>query len=411
LVLLSIVALGAALGLVLLGVASSLGQSLRLKGALYFGGDVAVLGYSSTGRHLNGDDPTVLATLKNSGIPYRSLARRTVSYQSETILFFSNNSLKQRRLIGVDLALERRALEALDLAEGSLDGLAHGPGILVSQVTAAKLGVRTGDTCTLLLNTFEGSKNTLSVVVSGIFRDTSFFGYSSYLSIETLNQALNLPVGSSTEMGLTLEDGASAPDAAARLQKALASRLAVVPLLKSKADLDALDDQPPSKTSRYAVMTLDVRLAQIQDILDALVVVSVVLNGLFLIIVVLGVGNTFRAVLVERTREIGVYRALGMVRARLVGLILTEVAVLAAAGGVVGTLVGTLVLAALTGVDWGANSLAAMFLRRGHLAWAWPALQAGGLFLVSVIAGALGALGPALKAARWKPVDALRHRA
>lgn len=410
-VLLTIVGLGMALSLLLLGSVSSLSESLRHKATLYFGGDVVVLGNGPNGKHRLGRDEEILSLLKESGIGYQSLSRRTVSYQSETILFFSNNSLKQRRLIGVDLDLERQALESLDLSEGTIEGLSAGAGILVSQVTATKLGVRTGDTCMLLVDTVTGSKNTLSVVVSGVFRDTSFFGYSSYLSLETLNQALDLPRGTSTEVGMTLGPGIVPAAAAAQLQRTLTSKVPQVALMRSKVELDAFNDQPLGPDFRYAVMTLEVRLAEIQNILDALVVVSVVLNGLFLLIVVLGVGNTFRAVLVERTRELGVYRALGMTRGRLVALILTEVSILAIAGGLVGTLAGTLALACLTSIDWGPNSLAAMFLRRGHLAWTWPAPQAAALFAVSVVAGALGALGPALKAVQWRPVDALRYRA
>jgi putative ABC transport system permease protein len=212
-------------------------------------------------------------------------------------------------------------------------------------------------------------------------------------------------------MGLSLAGGFPGSRAALALHQALSRRVTVVPLLQTKADLDALQEGAPGTGPRYAVMTLDARLAQIQQILDALLAVSAVLNGLFLLIVVLGVGNTFRAVLVERTREIGVWRALGMVRSRLVLVVLAEVAVLAAAGGVVGLAAGTLVWTGLTLVPWGNQALAAMFLIRGHLAWTLPWAQELGLFLVMILAGVAGALGPALRSAHWKPVDALRYHA
>jgi ABC-type lipoprotein release transport system permease subunit len=409
-VLFTLVVLGAALSLVLLAVTASLTQSLRLKAGQYFGGDVSVLGYSD-GVHRISDDAVVADVLKTSGVPSDRLFRRTVSYNSETILFHKDQSLKQRRMIGVDPGWEKASLGDFDWDAGGPAGLVAGDGLVVSRGTADKLRVEVGDAVTLLIDTFTGSKNTISLRISGIFHDTSFFGYSSYLSIETLNRALGLPPGTSTEMGLSLASPLDAGRAAEALHQALSRRVPVVPLLRSKSDLDALQDGAVGTGVRYAVMTLDARLAQIQQILDALLAVSAVLNGLFLLIVVLGVGNTFRAVLVERTREIGVWRALGMVRSRLVLVVLAEVAVLAAAGGVVGLAAGTLVWTGLTLVPWGNQALAAMFLIRGHLAWTLPWAQELGLFLVMILAGVAGALGPALRSAHWKPVDALRYHA
>jgi ABC-type lipoprotein release transport system permease subunit len=407
-VLLTLVALGAALSLVLVAVTDSLGQSLRLKAGQYFGGEVSVLGYHGSAHRID-DDAVVAGVLNHAGVPTEGLYRRTVSYNSETILFFKDHSLKQRRMIGVDTAWERKALERLDWEVGGPAGLFEGTGVAISRGTADKLRAEVGDEVTLLIDTVTGAKNTLTLKVTGIFHDTSFFGYSSYLSIETLNRALGLPPGTSTEMGVALPGDYPPARAAQQIHEALGRRVSVVPLLQSKSDLDSLQEDTGGVQSRYAVMTLDARLAQIQQILDALLVVSGVLNGLFLVIVAVGVGNTFRAVLVERTREIGVWRSLGMTRSRLVGVILAEVAVLAVAGGAVGLVGGLAAWTALTLVGWGNQALAAMFLIRGHLAWTLPWAQEAGLFSIMVAAGLAGALGPALRSAHWKPVDALRY--
>jgi ABC-type antimicrobial peptide transport system permease subunit len=388
---------------------ASFTQSLRFKAAQYFGGDVSVLGYHGS-LHRIDDDAVVAEILEKSGVPVEGLFRRTVSYNSETILFFKDHSLKQRRMIGVDPVREKASLERFDWDEGGAEGLVEGTGVVLSRGTADKLRAGVGDEVTLLIDTVTGAKNTVTLRVSGIFHDTSFFGYSSYLSIETLNRALGLPPGTSTEMGISLAGDVPASVAAQAIHQALSQRVSVAPLLQSKSDLDALQDPGTAdRQTRYAVMTLDARLAQIQQILNALLVVSGVLNALFLVIVVVGVGNTFRAVLLERTREIGVWRALGMTRQRLVLVILAEVAVLGVAGGAVGLLTGLVAWTGLTLVGWGNQALAAMFLVRGHLAWTLPWLQEAGLFGVMVLAGLAGALGPALRSAHWKPVDALRY--
>ena len=206
-VLLTLVALGAALSLVLLAATASFSQTLHSKAAQYFGGDVSVMGYSDGGAHRIADESLVLETLRDSGLPIARLFRRTISYNSETILFHKDRSLKQRRMIGVDPISEKDSLADFDWDEGGPTGIINGEGIVVSRGTADKLRVEVGDVVTLLLDTVTGSKNTLDLRVSGIFHDTSFFGYSSYLSIETLNRALGLPKGTSTDMGLSLADG------------------------------------------------------------------------------------------------------------------------------------------------------------------------------------------------------------
>ena len=410
-VLLLLVALGAVLSLILIATTASLSHSLRQKAGQYFGGDISVLGYDDAGLHRMANNDRVAAALQAGGLSAARLFRRTVSYNSETILFFKDRSLKQRRMIGVDPAWEKASLADLDWDEGGSADLEAGSGVVLSRGTADKLGVTVGDTVTLLVDMVTGAKNTLALTVSGIFHETSFFGYSSYLAIETLNRALGLPVGSSTEMGLSLSSGAPPQEVATLLRERISQIGVVLPPLTSKTELDAIQERGPGHGDVYAVMTLDSRLAQIQQILDALLTVSAVLNGLFLAIVVLGVRNTFRAVLVERTREIGVWRALGMTRSRLVLLIVAEVAVLAIAAGLVGTVCGILLWTALTLVPWGNQALAAMFLVRGHLYWVIPWLQEAWLFLIIVGAGAVGALGPAVRCAYWKPVDALRYNA
>jgi putative ABC transport system permease protein len=99
-----------------------------------------------------------------------------------------------------------------------------------------------------------------------------------------------------------------------------------------------------------------------------------------------------------RTREIGVFRALGFRRGHVVGLILTEAALAGLLAGALGYLAG---MAASHG--------ALPLLARGSdvsVAWS-PALAAGAVALALVI-GSLASLYPALRAGRLDPTVALR---
>jgi putative ABC transport system permease protein len=113
----------------------------------------------------------------------------------------------------------------------------------------------------------------------------------------------------------------------------------------------------------------------------------------------LGVLNTMLMSVFERTREIGVLRALGWRRRAVLAMILREAVLLGLLGGVAGVvmafgLVGLLQLSPAVG-SWMIP------------VWTWEIFAQA--FLLSVLLGALGGLYPAYRATRLSPVEALRY--
>jgi putative ABC transport system permease protein len=113
----------------------------------------------------------------------------------------------------------------------------------------------------------------------------------------------------------------------------------------------------------------------------------------------LGMLNTMLMSVLERTREIGVLRALGWRKRQVLGMILQESLVLGVVGGICGILLGL-----------GLGGL--MRLAQGTLGSIEPAytpqifVQA---VIVALVAGAVGGLYPAWRATRLRPVEALRY--
>jgi putative ABC transport system permease protein len=102
-----------------------------------------------------------------------------------------------------------------------------------------------------------------------------------------------------------------------------------------------------------------------------------------------------------RTREIGIFRALGFRRTHVTGLILLEATVASLLAGVLGYLAGMAVSYALLPVLAGEGAA-------DGVAVAWtPALAAGAVGLAVAI-GAVASLYPALRASRMDPTVALR---
>ena len=114
---------------------------------------------------------------------------------------------------------------------------------------------------------------------------------------------------------------------------------------------------------------------------------------------ILGIANTMAMSVFERTREIGILRALGWQRWRVMLLILTEATVLGLGGGVLGIAIGWGALRLLSTLPQTASIVSAS-VSPLHL------LQALGIAVLSGLAA--GAL-PAWRGAHLSPVEALRH--
>jgi ABC-type lipoprotein export system ATPase subunit/ABC-type lipoprotein release transport system permease subunit len=130
-------------------------------------------------------------------------------------------------------------------------------------------------------------------------------------------------------------------------------------------------------------------------------------GGLALLVATLGVANTMMMAIYERTREIGVLKALGARNREVRRMFTADAVLLGFIGGVVGLILGTL-LGRL--VDW----LGHLYLANegvtgiGPMSIVPPWLAIGALFFAAFI-GVLGGFYPAARAARLDPVVALKH--
>ncbi len=112
-----------------------------------------------------------------------------------------------------------------------------------------------------------------------------------------------------------------------------------------------------------------------------------------------GMLNTMLMSVLERTREIGVLRALGWRRHQVVGLILRESLLLGVVGGVCGIVLGMGLVLALQQIPFVGGMLEPHY-GLGLLARAMT---------IALVAGVIGALYPAWRATRMLPVEALRY--
>ncbi len=153
----------------------------------------------------------------------------------------------------------------------------------------------------------------------------------------------------------------------------------------------------------FTIQTPEDTIESLNSILSIVQVVVVGIAAISLFVGGVGIMNTMYTSVLERTREIGVMKAIGARNHSIFSLFLVESGMLGMAGGAVGIFLGFLfakIVEFIGGAFLGGNILRAHFplwLIIGALAFS---------FFVGTIAGTL----PAVQASRLKPVDALRYR-
>jgi len=392
----------------IMGSILGLTDTLRAKAARYFGGQVVVLGYGAESYSCIRDAAQVEQALRSAAARGAALVKRSHYYERDGTLFFAGNFHGQRRLIGVDWQGEQAQLQTLDLVAGKLPSTGDEAAILVSSVAAGALGVRVGDELIVSGTTETGQRNTAFLVVAGIFNDPSIFGYTSYLPFRVVNRLLGVEPDRVSEIGLFLPPRADPDRQARRVLAALAERLPVYPLFATQAERDRALHKRHPETTRYGVITLDANLAEIRSLLDSLTILAGFLILLFLLIVVIGVANTYSMIVYERTQEIGTMRALGMPRRHAAWMFLFEALLLSACGTALGFGGGILALSGLSLLDLSAHEGLLMFLSRGRLAWSLSPGWTIGIIAAMAAASLAGCLRSARRAAAVAPIVALR---
>ena len=152
----------------------------------------------------------------------------------------------------------------------------------------------------------------------------------------------------------------------------------------------------PSEPDNFGISTADSFISQFHQIIGTVALVMLVISSIGLLVGGIGVMNIMLVSVTERTREIGVRKAIGARRRDITWQFLLEAMTLTASGGVIGILVGWLLsLAIRTFVPSLPSSVPLWSVVAG--------------FVVAVSVGLFFGMWPALKASRLDPIVALRH--
>jgi putative ABC transport system permease protein len=165
---------------------------------------------------------------------------------------------------------------------------------------------------------------------------------------------------------------------------------------KGRSVLRARRHVPFNKPDDFALYTPDKLIESFQGITSGITLAMIFIAMVSLLIGGVGVMNIMLVSVTERTREIGVRKAVGAFRRDIVLQFLTEATTLSILGGAIGVLLG---IAVPAGVKLIFEALPAETPL-------WSILVG---LLVSVTVGIFFGLHPAVKASRLDPIEALRY--
>lgn len=215
------------------------------------------------------------------------------------------------------------------------------------------------------------SMQTIATEIVGTFEDRTFAEYM----ITTSTYFEHFPGESAAMVFATLSEGF---DAAAG----------------KAAAMDALEAFPS-----IGVNTQSDQIAESEAQIDQMLALFSALLGLAVIIAVIGIANTLALSVVERTREIGLLRAVGMGRRQVRRMVRWESIITALFGALLGIGVGVV-------LGW---ATVASLAEEGLGTFALPGSQLVVWLLVAVAAGVVAAIGPARKASRMRILEAIAY--
>jgi putative ABC transport system permease protein len=288
---------------------------------------------------------------------------------------------------GLEPDKERKLGYTTELISGSgLESTARKFQTLLAIGLANTLNAKVGDTLTLMSTTTDGALNAVDAEVAGIFT-TGFAEYDE--------RALRVPL----------------PVAQKLLDNDRQVSKLIVGLDRTR-DTDRIHDRLQARLRQAGYTVATKRWYELatyyQQVVRMFSAVFALLGAIIFVLVVLSSSNTMLMSVFERVREIGTLMAFGTTRWKIVGIFLTEGALIGLFGGMLGTATGY---------------LAIVLMNHAHLTMPTPPGSTHGwpivmpvvpllfvaVFLLMILTMVTASVLPALRASRLNIVEALNH--
>lgn len=156
----------------------------------------------------------------------------------------------------------------------------------------------------------------------------------------------------------------------------------------------------------FTVTTIADTISQIEKTFQIIQIVLSLFGAIALLVAAIGMFNTMTIALLERTRDIGIMKSIGVRNRDIYRMFLTESSLIAFLGGIVGVCGGFIIS---KGINFGINILAKSVGGEPQNLFVTPLWFAGVIMVFSMLVGLATGFYPSRRAAGINPLDALRY--
>ncbi len=394
-----------------------------------FGGHVYVTGseVSERGSEINVVKDTFAVEDAVYAIEDKIESFNTRSSAGTTMVYGTKE--ENQRIIGLNFSGESTFLETLNIIDGSLENFLENPNsVILPEDTVDKLDAIVGEILVVRTTTINGQQNVNDLVVAATIRtQEGFGGASGYGHIETVNQLLNMTPDQYQSFNIYLKDVNDIDFVTEELQKEIAFFAEVEPRAAATGPGGAggagggargggfgrgggnrvVPEEERWFGTKFRVRNLNDNLTGIRSLINTMDRIGWIVFCVILAIIMVGIMNSYRMVMLERTAEIGTMRAMGVQKGGIRNIFIWEAFFTALGGALAGLLLALIAMFIFGQLDLSAGRFS-FFLSKGHLQFQTSILETARNIAILCAMAVASVYVPAMAAANLKPAEALR---
>lgn len=402
---------GVAISLTAIAVSTGMISSLNQKAKIYYGGDFALM-CAKKGSWLNIYNYEERLAKVKAALPESAVVSPRIELDGRRgSFYFEGVQALQQTFKGIEIENEKYLLSSFVFTEGSVENVLSAPEqknwVFISKPIAEMLGAHVGDEITFQIETHDDVKNTVQIEIKGIFQDSSVFGmYTSYFDFNFLKTAYGRPQDYANRICVNFPTERITTRKLHSYYNTLCSVLNMYDWVDDKDDfIDLPKENYTEEIWGFIPLSANLNDVEIMQLaMDAVISFIVVV---LTIIIIAGIGSTYRVLIMKRINEIGIYMAVGMKKRSIVSTLLFESLLLLITGCLGGILLTLAGCSFISIFDFSFIPSFDMFLEKGNLCPRADVLKSVAVIVSVIFTTLLAVLYSTLKSIKIMPVEAL----